>query len=178
MRLRKRPAPPAAALALAVVLSGCGGGSGSALSAATRAQLTPLVHEVRRAAESLDRAGARRALTNLQRAVAEDQQRGDISPASAVQILSAAAGVESRLVLVPTTTTTVTTTTTTTTQAPPPAKGHDDKKKAAAGTTDRVVAPRRGQADRGTPNARFRHPPIANPSAAPQITSSGLCAPT
>jgi hypothetical protein len=120
------------ALALGLTLSGCGGSNGGGLSTATRAQLTPLVREVRRAAESLDRAGTKRALANLQRAVAEDQQRGDISPASAVQILTAAAGVESRLTLVPTTTT-VTTTTTTTTQPPPPAKGHGDKKKGGGG---------------------------------------------
>jgi hypothetical protein len=133
VRLRKRPTAAALALALALALGGCGGTSGSGLSSATRSQLTPLVREVRRAAESLDRAGTKRALANLQRAVAEDQQRGDISPASAVQILTAAAGVESRLTLVPTTTTTVTTTTTTTTQPPPPTKGHDDKKKGGGG---------------------------------------------
>jgi hypothetical protein len=119
------------ALALGLALSGCGGSSGGGLSTATRAQLTPLVREVRRAAESLDRAGTKRALANLQRAVAEDQQRGDISPASAVQILTAAAGVESRLTLVPTTTT-VTTTTTTTTPTPS-TKGHGDKKKGGDG---------------------------------------------
>ncbi len=123
----------ALALVLAFALAGCGGSSGSGLSTATRAQLTPLVREVRRAAESLDRASTKRALANLQRAVAEDQQRGDIRPASAVQILSAAAGVESHLTLVPTTTTTVTTTTTTTTQPPPPTKGHGDKKKGGGG---------------------------------------------
>jgi hypothetical protein len=128
VRFRTRPAALVPALVLAFALGGCGGSSGSELSTATRAQLTPLVREVRRAAESLDRAGAKRALANLQRAVAEDQQRGNISPASAVQILSAAAGVESRLALVPTTTTTATTTTTTTTLPPPPTKGHDKKK--------------------------------------------------
>jgi hypothetical protein len=134
VRLRKRPATATLAVAFMLVsaLGGCGGSSGSELSSATRSQLTPLVREVRRAAESLDRAGAKRALANLERAVAEDQQRGDISPASAVQILIAAAGVESRLTLVPTTTT-VTTTTTTTTQPPPPAKGHGDKKKGGDG---------------------------------------------
>jgi hypothetical protein len=123
----------ALALVLAFALAGCGSSSSSGLSTATRAQLTPFVREVRRAAESLDRAGTKRALANLQRAVAEDQQHGAISPASAVQILSAAAGVESRLTLVPTTTTTVTTTTTTTTQPPPPTKGHGDKKKGGGG---------------------------------------------
>ena len=132
MRFRKGPATLAPAFVLALALGGCGGSSGSGLSTATRAQLSPLVREVRRAAESLDRAGTKRALGNLQRAVAEDQRRGDISPASAVQILSATAGVESRLALVPTTTTTVTTTTTTTTQ-PPPTKGHGDKKKGGGG---------------------------------------------
>jgi hypothetical protein len=127
VRFGKPAAGLGLALALGLALSGCGGSSGGGLSTATRAQLTPLVREVRRAAESLDRAGTKRALANLQRAVATDQQRGAISPASAVQILTAAAGVDSRLALVPTTTTTVTTTTTTTTQ-PPPTKGHDKKK--------------------------------------------------
>jgi hypothetical protein len=130
MTLRNRRAPLACAFAVAVTWSfgGCGGGS-DGLSTATRTQLTPLVRQVRRAAESLDGQGAQRALADLQRAVAASEKRGDISSAKAVEILRAAAGVESRLALVPTTTTTATTTTTTTT----PARGHGDKGKGDKG---------------------------------------------
>ena len=131
MKLRNRHAPLACAFAFAVACAfgGCGGGS-DGLSTAARTQLTPLVRQVRRAAESLDRQGAQRALADLQRAVAASEKRGDISSAKAVEILRAAAGVESRLALVPTTTTTRATTTTTTTT---PARGHGDKRKGDKG---------------------------------------------
>ena len=132
MTLRNRRAPCVLAFAIAVAGSfgGCGGGS-DGLSTAARTQLTPLVRQVRRAAESLDRQGTQRALADLQRAVAASQKRGDISAAKAVEILRAAAGVESRLALVPTTTTMATTTTTTTTTTPP--RGHGDKRKGDKG---------------------------------------------
>ncbi len=114
----------ALALAAALTLGGCGGGSDGGVSATARAQLEPLVRQVRRAAESHDRQGTERALAELQRAVASSQKNRDISPTRAAQILAAVAQVESRLTLIPTTTTTTTTTTT----APPGGHGHGNKK--------------------------------------------------
>ena len=108
-----RPARSVAFLctfALAFALSGCGGGSGG-LSAAAQSRLVPLVEQVRRDAESGDRVGTQRALAELRNAVASFQSHGDISSARAAQILDAAAGVESRLAMIPTTTTTPTPTT-------------------------------------------------------------------
>jgi ribosomal protein S20 len=110
------------AFALALALGGCGGSTDDGLSAAARAQLTTLVKDVRRAAENGDRQAGQRALSQLRSAVASYESRGDISTARAAQILAAAAGVESRLALIP-----APTTTTTTTKAPPDKPGHGDK---------------------------------------------------
>jgi len=107
------------AFAAAVVLGGCGGSTGGGLSATARTRLTTLVEGVRRAADSGDRQAAQQALANLQGVVSSYESHGDISSARAAQILTAAAGVERNLGLIPTTTTTTATTT-----PPPPGHGH------------------------------------------------------
>ena len=117
--------------AAVLALGGCGGQSGGGMSSAARDQLLPLVQQVRRAAESRDVQGARRALTELQRAVASHADRGEISPARAAQILGAAALVQRRLGLVP-----ISTTTTTTTPAPPEGGGQGNKDKHGKGNGD------------------------------------------
>ena len=100
------------AFALTLALGGCGGTSDSGLSAAARAELAPLVAQVRHAAESHDLGGTERALTALQRAVASYRDDGEIGSARATQILAAAARVRNNLALVPTTVAATTTTTT------------------------------------------------------------------
>jgi hypothetical protein len=108
----------AVALALVLALGGCGT-SDDGISAAARSRLAPLVRQIRRAAESRDRAGAQHALAALQGAVAASEQDGEISSAKAAQILAAAERVQHQLGLLPAPTTTTTTTTTI-----PKKKGH------------------------------------------------------
>jgi hypothetical protein len=103
------------AFAVIVAFAGCGGTNDGGLSATARAQLASLAEQVRTAAGSRDRQGAKQALTELQRAVASFKSQGDISSARAAEILTAAAQVQTNLALVPVPTTTTTTTTT----APP-----------------------------------------------------------
>lgn len=123
---RRLPSRLAAfAFACTFALGACGGSKNDALSAAARARLTTLIEHVRSAADSGDRQAVQRALTELQAAVGNYESHGDIGNAKAMQILTAAAGVESRLALIPTTTTTTTT--------PPDTrgdhgKGSDEKK--------------------------------------------------
>ena len=106
------------AFALALTFGGCGGTTDGGISAAARTRLTTLVKDVRRAADSGDRQAGQRALTQLRSAVESYESRGDISTARAAQILAAAAGVESRLALIPAPTTTTTA---------PEKPGHGDK---------------------------------------------------
>jgi hypothetical protein len=107
----------------AVVLSACGGSTKS-ISTAERARLLPLVERVRRAAESRDRPAARKSLTDLQHAVSAAVSRGDLSSASATEILAAAAQVSIGLALVPAPTTTSSSTTTPTTDTGQGKKSH------------------------------------------------------
>jgi len=132
MTLRPRSVASVVAVGLALALGGCGGNGDGGLSATRQARLDALAQHVRAAAESLDREGSLRALTDLQDAVASYKNSGDISSARAAQILTAADDVRSRLDLIPTTTTTTTSTTTTTT-SPPVGPGRGHKKNAAKG---------------------------------------------
>jgi hypothetical protein len=118
------------AFAVTFAFAGCGGTNDGGLSATTRAQLASLVEQVRSAAGSRDRQGAKAALAELQRAVASYKSQGDISSARAAEILTAAAQVQTNLALVPVPTTT---TTTTTTAPPDHKKGGDGKGKGDKG---------------------------------------------
>lgn len=118
--------PPARLVAFAFAVTfafaGCGGTNDGRLSATARARLASLVEQVRSAAGSRDRQGAKAALAELQRAVASYKSQGDISSAKAAEILTAAAQVQSNLALV-----SAPTTTTTTTTAPPGGHGGGGK---------------------------------------------------
>jgi hypothetical protein len=131
---RKVPTRLAAfAFACMFALGGCGGSKNDALSATARARLTTLIEHVRSAADSGDRQAVQRALTELQAAVGNYESHGDIGTAKAMQILTAAAGVQSRLALIPTTTTTTSTPPTT---AGGRGKGSDESKKHGKGGGD------------------------------------------
>jgi hypothetical protein len=110
------------AVVLAVALVSCGRSGDGDISAEARAQLEPMVANIRRAAEASDRDGAARALADVRQTVAGLHARRLVDDERTRAILTAAARVEEQLSLVPTTTTSpaVTAPTAPTTPTAPP----------------------------------------------------------
>jgi hypothetical protein len=124
MTLVRRAVAPIAVLLLGFA---CAGNSDDAISTSARQRLSPLVDQIRRDAESVDRVDAEHTLATLRFAVADLQRTGDIGPTRAASVLAAATDVDHALSSIPTTTTTTTT-------LPPPRPGNGPHGKGAKDT--------------------------------------------